>query len=41
MQNLKKIRAGVLDITYAESGPTDGPPIFLMHGFPYDILAYA
>lgn len=41
MQNLKKIRAGVLEITYAESGPTDGTPVFLMHGFPYDIHAYA
>jgi pimeloyl-ACP methyl ester carboxylesterase len=41
MQNLKKIHAGVLEITYAESGPVDGPPVFLMHGFPYDIHAYA
>jgi len=41
MQNLKKIRAGVLEITYAELGPADGPPVFLMHGFPYDIQAYA
>ena len=41
MQSLKKIRAGVLEITYAESGPIDGPPVFLMHGFPYDIHAYA
>ena len=41
MQRLKTIRAGVLEITYAESGPVDGPPVFLMHGFPYDIHAYA
>lgn len=41
MQSLKKIRAGVLEITYAELGPIDGPPVFLMHGFPYDIHAYA
>jgi pimeloyl-ACP methyl ester carboxylesterase len=41
MQSLKKIRAGVLEIAYAESGPMDGPPVFLMHGFPYDIHAYA
>lgn len=41
MHSLKKIRAGVLEITYAESGPMDGPPVFLMHGFPYDIHAYA
>lgn len=41
MQPLKNIRAGVLDIAYVESGPSDGPPVFLMHGFPYDIHAYA
>lgn len=41
MQNLKKIHAGVLEIAYAESGPAEGTPIFLMHGFPYDIHAYA
>jgi pimeloyl-ACP methyl ester carboxylesterase len=41
MQNLKKIRAGVLEIAYAESGPLEGPPVFLMHGFPYDIHAYS
>ena len=41
MQSLKKIRAGVLEITYAEFGPADGTPVFLMHGFPYDIHAYA
>jgi pimeloyl-ACP methyl ester carboxylesterase len=40
MQSLKKIRAGVLEISYAEAGPLDGPPVFLMHGFPYDIHAY-
>ena len=34
MQNLKKIRAGVLEIAYVESGPVEGPPVFLMHGFP-------
>ncbi len=36
-----EIRAGVLSIAYAESGPLDGYPVFLMHGFPYDIQAYA
>jgi pimeloyl-ACP methyl ester carboxylesterase len=41
MQNLKKIRAGVLEIAYVESGPVEGPPVFLMHGFPYDIHAYS
>ncbi len=41
MQTLKKIHAGVLEISYEESGPHDGQPVFLMHGFPYDIHAYA
>ncbi|MDN4017524.1 alpha/beta fold hydrolase [Zwartia panacis] len=40
MQALKKIHAGVLEIAYAESGPSNGQPVFLMHGFPYDIHAY-
>ncbi|MEJ8853927.1 alpha/beta hydrolase [Variovorax robiniae] len=37
---LKHIEAGVLDIAYVEAGPADGRPVFLMHGFPYDIHAY-
>src|SRR3954468_10445957 len=38
---LRTIAAGVLSIAYHESGPATGPPVFLMHGFPYDIHAYA
>lgn len=38
---MKHIRAGVLEIAYLESGPAGGPPVFLMHGFPYDVHAYA
>lgn len=41
MQSIKKIHAGVLEIAYHDSGPLEGPPVFLMHGFPYDIHAYA
>jgi pimeloyl-ACP methyl ester carboxylesterase len=41
MQSIKKIHADVLEIAYSESGPVEGPPVFLMHGFPYDIHAYA
>ncbi|HSV61640.1 MAG TPA: alpha/beta hydrolase [Variovorax sp.] len=37
----KHVQAGVLDIAYFEAGPADGPPVLLMHGFPYDIHAYA
>jgi pimeloyl-ACP methyl ester carboxylesterase len=38
---IKQTQAGVLNIGYADSGPATGPPVFLMHGFPYDIQAYA
>ncbi len=37
---MKSIRAGVLDVGYFESGPIDGPPVILLHGFPYDARAY-
>jgi len=37
----KQINAGVLSISYVEAGPSDGTPVLLMHGFPYDIQAYA
>jgi pimeloyl-ACP methyl ester carboxylesterase len=38
---LQHIQAGVLDIAHIDAGPRTGPPVFLMHGFPYDIHAYA
>ncbi|TNE39427.1 MAG: alpha/beta hydrolase [Alphaproteobacteria bacterium] len=37
---VKKISAGVLDVTYIDHGPADGWPVVLCHGFPYDILSY-
>ena len=37
---LKQIDAGVLNVGYAESGPPDGPPVILLHGWPYDIHTY-
>lgn len=37
---LKRARAGVLDVAYEESGPAHGPPVLLLHGFPYDIHAF-
>jgi pimeloyl-ACP methyl ester carboxylesterase len=36
----KQIRTSVLEIAYEESGPADGVPVFLMHGFPYDPCTY-
>ncbi|RZL92834.1 MAG: alpha/beta hydrolase [Variovorax sp.] len=41
MEPLRSIRANVLEIAYFEAGPADGPPVLLMHGFPYDIHSYA
>src|SRR5260221_12261988 len=37
---MKTARTAVLDIAYEESGPTDGRPVILLHGFPDDIHAY-
>src|SRR5688572_30785058 len=36
----KRIDAGVLNVGYAEAGPTDGPVVILLHGWPYDIHTY-
>jgi hypothetical protein len=33
------VSAGVLNIAYYESGPADGMPTILLHGFPYDDVA--
>lgn len=35
-----RVRAGVLEVACHMAGPADGPPVLLMHGFPYDIHAY-
>jgi pimeloyl-ACP methyl ester carboxylesterase len=40
MPAIKHARTSVLDIAYEDSGPADGTPVFLMHGFPYDPRAY-
>ncbi|MHA4847237.1 alpha/beta fold hydrolase [Flavitalea antarctica] len=38
---VKQIKAGVLDIGYAEAGPENGPPVILLHGWPYDIHSFS
>jgi pimeloyl-ACP methyl ester carboxylesterase len=38
--SLKQIDAGLLNVGYAEDGPPDGPPVILLHGWPYDIYSY-
>ena len=40
MSALKRIRAGVLEIAYEESGDPKGRAVILLHGFPYDVRAY-
>jgi len=37
---LKQVDAGPLGIAYAEAGPAAGPPVILLHGWPYDIHSY-
>ena len=37
---LKQVDAGVLNIGYAEMGPSGGPPVILLHGWPYDIHSF-
>lgn len=41
LEPLRHVEAGVLNIACHEAGPADGPPVLLMHGFPYDVHAYA
>src|ERR1700720_1279510 len=38
--SLKQIDAGLLNVGYAEAGPTNGPPVILLHGWPYDIYSF-
>jgi pimeloyl-ACP methyl ester carboxylesterase len=37
---LKQIDAGLLNVGYAEAGPAGGPPVILLHGWPYDIHSF-
>jgi pimeloyl-ACP methyl ester carboxylesterase len=37
---LRQVRTAELDIGYAELGPAAGPPVILLHGWPYDIHSF-
>ena len=37
---MKNVNAGVLRVGYIEDGVSYGIPVFLLHGFPYDVHAY-
>jgi pimeloyl-ACP methyl ester carboxylesterase len=37
---MKQIKAGLLNVGYAEDGPPNGPPVLLLHGWPYDIYSF-
>ena len=38
---IKQINAGLLNVGYVEAGPSDGTPVILLHGWPYDIYSFA
>jgi pimeloyl-ACP methyl ester carboxylesterase len=37
---IRRVRAGQLEIAFAEHGPADGAPAVLLHGYPDDIHAW-
>ncbi len=37
---LKQIDAGLLNVGYAEAGPSNGRAVMLLHGWPYDIYSF-
>src|SRR6516162_10686513 len=37
---MKTLRTPTLEIAYEESGPAEGRPVVLLHGFPDDVHAY-
>lgn len=40
MPQIRQVRTATLNIAYEESGPPDGSPVVLLHGFPYAPRGY-
>lgn len=40
MAELFRVKTSLLDVAYEQSGPANGVPAILLHGFPYDIRGY-
>ncbi|WP_210245455.1 MULTISPECIES: alpha/beta fold hydrolase [unclassified Tardiphaga] len=40
MAELSRVKTSLLDVAYEQSGPANGVPAILLHGFPYDIRGY-
>jgi hypothetical protein len=32
-----QVRTSTLEIAHEQTGPSGGPPVLLLHGFPYDV----
>jgi pimeloyl-ACP methyl ester carboxylesterase len=39
-KSIKQINAGELNVGYIDEGPSNGPVVILLHGWPYDIHSY-
>jgi pimeloyl-ACP methyl ester carboxylesterase len=40
MNDIEQIDAGVLNVGYVDAGPSGGPAVLLLHGWPYDIHSF-